>query len=253
MKTVISLLTLIPSMFCKTFTTNKLFNHYIRPKWAGDITITYNEHIESIEGIIIPISTSGRHNAPSPFNKDCKTGYIYNLDRGHIMALSNGGPDISENIVPQYNTWQRPGGEWYKLEREIHNLVSKEYEWNNIIHPGNELEKYEPLNKAYWKINLLYKDVCSIGDNECNCQPYKYDGYVKTKDVKYNFEIINNGEYTFELEIAEIENHNYVIIYVLLIIITFIIISVFYYKRNKNYVILKELEYNNDLELGEKN
>ncbi len=39
------------------------------------------------------------------------------LGNGHIMALQLGGPDVSENIVPQYQQWQQ-SGRWRVLEKD---------------------------------------------------------------------------------------------------------------------------------------
>jgi hypothetical protein len=62
------------------------------------------------------------------------------FDRGHIMALELGGPDITENIVPQYGMWQQNArGAWRKMEKAIYDasatteqvmVVSIEYDDN---------------------------------------------------------------------------------------------------------------------------
>ena len=79
---------------------------YRRPSWSGNVIITYDEsQIWNIFGVILPISTSDRPSAPDPWN-GYDTGTALNLDKGHLMALSNGGPDIEQNIVPQSASWQ---------------------------------------------------------------------------------------------------------------------------------------------------
>lgn len=60
--------------------------------------------------------TEGRGGPPPCLNGfDCaRTPFAC----GHIMALDLGGPDISENIVPQYGQWQGVG-DWRRMEREV--------------------------------------------------------------------------------------------------------------------------------------
>lgn len=57
--------------------------------------------------------TKGRSTPPVPIS-GFDTDYTP-FDRGHIMALELNGPDISENIVPQYRHWQETGA-WRKNE-----------------------------------------------------------------------------------------------------------------------------------------
>ncbi|MCI0654945.1 MAG: DNA/RNA non-specific endonuclease [Methylococcaceae bacterium] len=60
--------------------------------------------------------TTGREAAPSP-----SSGFVTDytpFDRGHIMALELGGPDISQNIVPQYAQWQETGT-WRRMETAL--------------------------------------------------------------------------------------------------------------------------------------
>ncbi|HEY4306706.1 MAG TPA: DNA/RNA non-specific endonuclease [Gemmatimonadaceae bacterium] len=40
------------------------------------------------------------------------------FDKGHIMALELGGPDVTENIVPQYQHWQETGA-WKQMENTV--------------------------------------------------------------------------------------------------------------------------------------
>jgi hypothetical protein len=67
-------------------------------------------------GRVMPQSTRGRGLPPNP-NSGFVTAYTP-FDRGHIMALELNGPDISENIVPQYRMWQQTGS-WRKVEVEL--------------------------------------------------------------------------------------------------------------------------------------
>jgi hypothetical protein len=67
----------------------------------------------SLAGGVTPTVTGDRDNPPAPIcglNIDNTS-----LGRGHIMALELGGPDVSENIVPQYQQWQQTGA-WRQME-----------------------------------------------------------------------------------------------------------------------------------------
>ena len=46
-------------------------------------------------------------------------------DKGHIFALSNGGPDISENIIPQLGRGFQQNGEWREMERNVSTLAGQ--------------------------------------------------------------------------------------------------------------------------------
>ena len=74
------------------------------------MTVLYDEWIDdrpgqiwSVSGTVLPISTSGRPSAPDPWN-GYEVGTAVGLDRGHIMALSNGGPDISRCVPSTFQT-----------------------------------------------------------------------------------------------------------------------------------------------------
>lgn len=59
--------------------------------------------------------TKDRPNPPDPIcGMDLRKT---SLGNGHIMALQLGGPDVSENIVPQYQQWQQ-SGRWRTLEKD---------------------------------------------------------------------------------------------------------------------------------------
>jgi hypothetical protein len=117
-----------------------------RPAWAGTVKIMF-KHLSAprrgvvslpyqVRGIIVPASTAGRPSAPEPlsgvrvsqsetsearYRYDPLTGLNYNntgmpdVQKGHIMALELGGPDLAENIVPQWANWQA-NGRWRQNE-----------------------------------------------------------------------------------------------------------------------------------------
>jgi hypothetical protein len=67
----------------------------------------------AVVGGVRVTDTGGRENPPPPvcgLNIDGTP-----LGRGHVMALQLGGPDVAENIVPQYQQWQQTGA-WRQME-----------------------------------------------------------------------------------------------------------------------------------------
>ncbi len=120
-----------------------LYNGRKRPDWAGSVDIDVEQmlHVrlgvirrtKLVKGMVCPVATAGRAAAPegvAPFRigqsrptSDDLAVSAYNtgavdLDKGHVMALELGGPDVPSNIVPQWSQWQRNGG-WRKMEKEI--------------------------------------------------------------------------------------------------------------------------------------
>lgn len=112
-----------------------------RPPGYGPVTIT-NETINhvsgqdiqrpvSVSGLVYPTTTSGRPGAPEP-GSGIKVGVkwkevgsqttrntgIVDAQKGHIMALELGGPDMSANIVPQWANWQANGA-WRQMEKQV--------------------------------------------------------------------------------------------------------------------------------------
>jgi hypothetical protein len=69
----------------------------------------------AVVGSITIHDTNDRDNPPAPI---CGLDCDYSpLGRGHVMALQLGGPDVAENIVPQYQQWQQTGA-WRGMERQ---------------------------------------------------------------------------------------------------------------------------------------
>ena len=58
--------------------------------------------IWKVNGIVLPISTTGRPSSPNPYN-EYPTGNSYGLDKGHLMVLTNGGTNINLNVVPNHH------------------------------------------------------------------------------------------------------------------------------------------------------
>lgn len=238
-------LSLINICLSNIYETNILWNKIERPEWAGNIKFEYNDNkLLSIEGILLPVNTGDRpsHN-PNPLNNKCMVGKEYNLDRGHVMALNNGGPHINYNIVPQKSKWQR-NGNWRKLEEEIKKITMNEYKWNKTksIYEIHNITK--PKNLVKWKINLYYKNYCSL--EYCDCEPYKYTGNIYTKDIKYKFDIISGRNYLLTpiIEEENIKEEDYIYIY--FIIFSFVILFIIIYlicKKNKRIKDINFMEF----------
>lgn len=85
----------------------------------------------NVQGYVYPTTTKGRPNAPEPISgirvgvqwKEVGNGIhrntgIVDSQKGHIMALELGGPDLPYNIVPQWGQWQA-NGVWRKMEMAV--------------------------------------------------------------------------------------------------------------------------------------
>eukprot|EP00483_Globobulimina_turgida_P010584 UN10605 len=159
---------------------------YYRPSWSGNVSINYTEWVGDIpgqilrlEGIVLPISTTGRPSAPNPYN-GYPTGSDSGLDKGHLMALSNGGPDISLNVVPQSSQWQQSGG-WRQMEMNVYNFAKYKYEWNAISH-ASEIQHVAKPNSC----NVIFF-VQAMKYNVSNGQPLLYNGSVSCGIEIYKF------------------------------------------------------------------
>ena len=265
MKLIITLLTLIISV--SSITTDLLWKkpsgpQYYRPHWGKNITIEINDNkknIRSVKGIIIPLYTDPRPSQKNPYNNcyinnPCIDGHcIYkDYNRGHIMGLRNGGPHLSENIVPQWGKWQGAGGVWYDFEEYINEESLDFYDWNKTPHPMdlcmNETQNNcikEPINKVYWEINLIYEDN--------NCEPVRYEGFIFFGEKKYTFDFVNNGTEKITLKpIEKIPNddESSLIPWIFVFIVLSIWICVYFiYKKithtiSMNEIILTDMERN---------
>jgi hypothetical protein len=97
--------------------------------------------------IIQPRDTVGRPAVPACFNgfNTSDTAFA----KGHIVSLDLGGPNISENVVPQFKFWQA-NGPWRQLEADLKRfkghliLVNVFYTRSNeIIDRAVLLERFE--------------------------------------------------------------------------------------------------------------
>lgn len=128
--------------------------------WVNDKKAEYVRPVE-IVGLVEPTVTTGRGGAPDPLsgtqiymgNQGQLKGSIPSernmgmpdAERGHIMALELGGPDIPENIVPQWAKFQG-SGEWRQME------VS-------VLKRAQQLPKTEKLK---YHVIVFYKETGEI-------------------------------------------------------------------------------------------
>eukprot|EP01083_Nonionella_stella_P256514 879093_1 len=147
------------------YSTDIIWSTYHRPTWSGNVSINYTEpedqipgQIWKVEGIVLPISTSGRPSSSNPYN-GYPTGGATGLDRGHLMALSIGGPNINFNIVPQSSQWQQSGG-WKQMEDVIYNYAKFKYGWNTISHASEaqNIAKPNSCNVIFIVEPLIYNE-----------------------------------------------------------------------------------------------
>jgi len=255
-------LTLITLVSSELITTNLLWKPkntsglitYFRPEWAKNITIEIDDitnNINSVEGIIIPLSTTTRpYNNPNPNNNchmnDPCDGHCIDegYHRGHIMGLRNGGPQLSENIVAQWGTWQgNSGGAWYDFEEDINKKTFDLYGWNKTTQPVdlcmNDTQNNcikEPNNKVDWKINLIYEEYC-FGTECDNCELVRYEGFIFFGEKKYTFDFVNNGTEKIILKSEKIPNdeESSLIPWIFVFIVLSIWICVFFFYKKMKY------------------
>jgi hypothetical protein len=166
-----------------------------RPTWAGSVAMTIDsiQHIHygevcrivEVAGIVVPTSTGDRGPAPEPicimrvstakaepkkYKYNSKTGVnAYNTgmidgEKGHVMALELGGPDIPQNIVPQWAKWQG-SGVWRQSETAIRDLAVKGDPADSTT-PGYRLmfhcvvSYYSPSNDLKWLAMINMNRLC---------------------------------------------------------------------------------------------
>jgi hypothetical protein len=159
-------------------TTDKMFKpkgqkgFLKRPDDYGEVTIE-SETIDhtslgplsrprSVSGLVFPTATTGRPSAPEAASgtrvgikwkevgkrSDRNTG-IVDAQKGHIMALELGGPDIPENIVPQWANFQANGA-WRRAETAALKLAKEAESRGNRLHFQVDVhyKDYEHLEHA---------------------------------------------------------------------------------------------------------
>jgi hypothetical protein len=103
-----------------------------------------------LAGGVTRTATGGRPGAPVPIcGLDIDNT---SLGRGHIMALELGGPDVSENIVPQYQQWQQTGA-WRQMEVRAEQTALPQAIFVALLEYGN------PGNADTAGLHATFRDV----------------------------------------------------------------------------------------------
>ncbi|MFT8242448.1 hypothetical protein [Roseomonas sp. BN140053] len=165
-----------------------------RPPWAGVVTISDNKPFgtndwhtiesnvpRSVYGIIVPVTTKGRPGAPKPLNEH-PTGKAYGTDKGHLLGLDLGGPDISANIAPQSNLWQQSGG-WRAIETNAGDIAKHWMGITDTYDPAGPIPA--PACAAFFRVGPYPEKDPRTGE------PLKYTGSV----TKIELDGRNNGGY----------------------------------------------------------
>jgi hypothetical protein len=156
-----------------TMRTWEMVGRLTRPAWAGPVTISDNRpgddvivpaNPRTVMGIVVPVSTAGRGNAPKPFSGS-PTGKAQGTDKGHMMALELGGPDISQNISPQSNLWQQSGG-WRAIEVVVLRFAMECMGFTSTYDPAKAIA--QPQRAIFFRVAPLGIDS--------NGEPSHYEG-----------------------------------------------------------------------------
>jgi hypothetical protein len=86
------------------------------------------ERTDSAEGILVPITTRGRGATPGPPDFDTSETVF---DKGHVLALSLGGPNQQYNIIPQPWRSNRRVNPFLN-DAKVRHLLWREFEWYSI-------------------------------------------------------------------------------------------------------------------------
>jgi hypothetical protein len=129
------------------------------------VTFGLIERTTQVTGIIFAQSTKGRKSAPEPLSgfkvseseKVSGTPIVFSrntgapdLDKGHIMALELGGPDVPANIVPQWSNFQR-NGKWKLMENAARTAAEQLKSGVLVYHAIVVYKVYQNLGQASLK------------------------------------------------------------------------------------------------------
>lgn len=178
--------------------TDKLFGNFRRPRWSGFVRLDDytpgslsgqglkpGANARSVMGIVVPTTTKGRPSPPNAYS-GTPTGLAYGTDRGHLMGLELGGPDISENIAPQTSLWQQSGG-WRYLEKAVVQEALWVMGWNTVRDPSTYNTKADtaPTTALFFRVSPSPFEIE-------NGEP---DSYIGSIAVVYPYQ--NNGVWTY--------------------------------------------------------
>ncbi|HEY5958774.1 MAG TPA: hypothetical protein VIV60_19570 [Polyangiaceae bacterium] len=142
--------------------TWEMFAGCKRPEWAGPVTIEDHKcrvqssplieaNARSVHGIVVPVITKARKGTkPPPPQSGAATGKRVGTDKGHLMGLELGGPDVTANIAPQSNLWQETGG-WRDVEKYVRDFALEVMRWDGAKDPEQDLPR--PKRGVYFRVN----------------------------------------------------------------------------------------------------
>ncbi|POF32426.1 DNA/RNA non-specific endonuclease [Roseibium marinum] len=189
------------------YTYNTLYDGTKRPNEYGSVTVLSEilfpgtsrqyERQTAVYGYVYPLdTTSGRKSAPEPpsyrigmtkrIPKKAKlisprnTGTV-DMDKGHIIALELGGPDVSYNICPQWSQFQR-NGEWRRMEVEIHKIAQDQEEQDNLVKMTVSLFYTNSQSHTRWLCPSRFQVDLSLNDTGGLHKSYTIDNTHSSVD-----------------------------------------------------------------------
>jgi uncharacterized protein (DUF736 family) len=136
-----------------SFKTRKTFRGH-PPRAVGDEVMVTREKVghyageyrtTSVAATVRLTPTKGRPSAPEPDvgpkvgitwkevgSRETRNTGIVDMQKGHLMALELGGPDIPENIVAQFAQFQS-NGSWRQAEINIFKITEEENKKGNTV------------------------------------------------------------------------------------------------------------------------
>ncbi|MDC0707662.1 DNA/RNA non-specific endonuclease [Stigmatella sp. ncwal1] len=132
------------------------------------------------EAVLMPTVPSPRPATPDPIAQWLPQG-VPDVDKGHLIALELGGPNVAENVAPQWGFWQE-NGRWRKMERRLKSLL-------------DTFLGAPPVQFIYMTVEVVYKDTPSrtgwgfpkqffVTAQVCDEKGTKQDSYVYFESQK---------------------------------------------------------------------
>lgn len=107
-----------------------------------------------LQALVLPVTTKGRGGAPDPQSGLELTYYPY--DRGHLIGLELGGPDVEDNIAPQWANYQRTQT-WRKMETAIRKLALGVMGMSSTPAPASWMQVLKaPAHVVQMTVELFY-------------------------------------------------------------------------------------------------
>ncbi len=105
-------------------------------------------------GVIIPKLRVGKHTNPNPQANWITVGE-WDTDKGHIFALELGGPNFSENVVPQWSTMNQRQ-KWREYERYLKKIAKALIDNDTKTLAEYSLTLKMPYDHIYYEVFVSY-------------------------------------------------------------------------------------------------